>query len=308
MRSPSQRCRLSIVEVTPPRLVALMISLRRGLDGARLGDVERDQAAEAGVADVLDCRDARRAGRRSRSRSRCAAACAPRASRARAGARRPSSGEAVMPALTRSSRRRAVCGVARDRRAEQRVVVAGQELRRRVDDDVGALVERAQVDGRRDRRVADDQARDGRAARPSSARVSVGFAGDSTQTMSASGGGAGLVELDEADPERREQPDQLPGAEVRAFGERDRRAGAGEREQNGRRRAHAGRVEQRVAALERAERFLGRDAGRVVVARVVELPRLAGGVIRPDRRTLVAPPTLRSPPAPRHVWRQTRRT
>ncbi len=38
-----------------------------------------------------------------------------------------------------------------------------------------------------------------RAAPSQFGRVSVGFAGDSTQTMSASGGGAVLVELDEAD-------------------------------------------------------------------------------------------------------------
>ena len=174
MRSPSQRCRLSIDERYAAEARRVDDQPRRRLDGARLGDVERDQAAEAGVADVLDRRDERAGARRSRSPTRCGAASArssvssPRSSAAAA------SGEAVMPALTRSSRSRVGVRCARDRRAEQRVVVAGQELRRRVHDDVGAFVERAQVDRRRDGRVADDQAGVRRAERPSSAASASG--------------------------------------------------------------------------------------------------------------------------------------
>ena len=55
-RSPSQRWRLSIVEFTPPRLVAFVITRVARLDRARVGDVERDQAREARVADALDGR------------------------------------------------------------------------------------------------------------------------------------------------------------------------------------------------------------------------------------------------------------
>ncbi len=56
-RSPSQRERASMRDVTPPRLVAFTISVVDRLDAARgLGvcDVEREQAAEARVADGLD--------------------------------------------------------------------------------------------------------------------------------------------------------------------------------------------------------------------------------------------------------------
>ena len=70
MRSPSQRWRLSIVELTPPRLVAFVISARAGLDRARVGDVERDQAGEARVADALDRRVLVEAARELASRSR----------------------------------------------------------------------------------------------------------------------------------------------------------------------------------------------------------------------------------------------
>ena len=47
MRSPSQRWRDSISECVPPRLVAFVIS-RVAVD-----DVEREQPAEAGIADDL---------------------------------------------------------------------------------------------------------------------------------------------------------------------------------------------------------------------------------------------------------------
>jgi len=49
-------------------------------------------------------------------------------------------------------------GIARDGRADQRGMVPGQELRCRVEDDVGALVERVEIDGGRDGRIADDEA------------------------------------------------------------------------------------------------------------------------------------------------------
>ena len=62
--------------------------------------------------------------------------------------------------------------------------------------------------------------------------------------------------------------------------------GRGEREHHGGRGARPGGVEQRVAALELAEPLLGGGAGRVAVARVEELARLAALVVRPDRRAV----------------------
>ena len=62
-------------------------------------------------------------------------------------------------------------------------------------------------------------------------------------------------------------------------------AGREEREHDRRRRPHPRGEEERLAALELAERALGRDAGRVGVAGVVEVARLAV-LVRPDRRAV----------------------
>ena len=78
-------------------------------------------------------------------------------------------------------------------------------------------------------------------------------------------------------PQRPSSRSSTGRAEVRALGERDGRARAARaRAAPSSRRAMPGRVEQRVAALELAEPRLGRGAGRVAVARVEELARLAG--------------------------------
>ena len=53
IRSPSRRYRLSIVELTPPRLVALMITRVRVSTRRGVGDIERDQPRVSGVADEL---------------------------------------------------------------------------------------------------------------------------------------------------------------------------------------------------------------------------------------------------------------
>ena len=163
----------------------------------------------------------------------------------------------------------------------------GQELRRRVDDDVGALVERAQVDRGRDGRVADDEARVGRAAPPSRASVSVGFAGDSTQTMSAPAGGGPVWSYStKREAPRLELAQEHRGAEVGALGEGDRRPGPREGEQDGGRRRRPGGEEERLAALELAEPGLGGRPGRMPVAGVEELARLAALVVAPDRRAV----------------------
>ena len=136
-------------------------------------------------------------------------------------------------------------------------------------DDVAALLERPQVHRRRGGRVADDQAPGARLRASRSGIVRSGFEGASTQTRSAPGGRrAGLVELDVPEAPALE----LARRARRCRSTRPRRArscspGASEREHDRRRRAHPGGEEQRVAALELAERALGRDAGRVGVAR-----------------------------------------
>ena len=91
-RSPSQRARASIRDVTPPRLVAFAISRRGRLDasrGVRVRDVEREETAESRDSGRSARRRGPGAARRSRVRSPSGAPYAPRASRARAGVARP---------------------------------------------------------------------------------------------------------------------------------------------------------------------------------------------------------------------------
>ena len=71
-------------------------------------------------------------------------------------------------------------------------------------------------------------------------------------------------------------PQEHRGAEVGPFGQGDRRPGAGEGEQHGGLGRHPGGEEERLAALELAEPGLGGRAGRMPVAGVEELARLAG--------------------------------
>ncbi len=160
--SPSQRARASMREVTPPRLVMFAIERGRGLDPARgvgVGDVEREEAAEARVAndrhrrvpaealdDVLRRRGLPREAHLQRLETAEDEPC---------GVGR-GHGAGARPELQESRR---VLGAAADERADEGVVVSGEVLRRRVEDDVAAVLERAHVEGRRGRRVAHDPSR-----------------------------------------------------------------------------------------------------------------------------------------------------
>ena len=208
-----------------------------------------------------------------------------------------------MPVFTRNSRRRSVCGVARDGRAEQRVVVAGQELGRRVHDDVGALVERAQVDRRRRRSRRRRRGPGARAGPPSSGSVSIGFAGASTQTMSASGGASRWSNSTSSGPHGSSSPSSSrcrSRRPRRARSSRRRRAKAGATLRRG---ARARRVEERVAALERARapaRPRRRPGGRSASSRTGAAPP---PVVGPDRRAVDrhAPTLRRGHGLPGHV-------
>ena len=158
-RSPSQRERDSIVEVTPPRLVAfainrVVVSTRRAASPSATSN--EMSAAEARIADDLDGGWSRRRSAISRAVSvwratRTSSVCSPRRSSQAA------SGAATMPVRVRNSRSRVgVCRVAAHERADQGVVVPGQALRRGVERDVAAALEWAQMHGRSRRRVADD--------------------------------------------------------------------------------------------------------------------------------------------------------
>ena len=181
-------------------------------------------------------------------------------------------------------------------------MVAGEVLRRRVEDEVAAALERAQVDRRRRGRVADDE------ARVRGGGLEVGHRQERVRRrldpdeVGAGRRRAGLVEEDVPEPPALELGEEDAGAVVGVLRERDRRAGREQREHERGRRAHPRREEQRLAAVELAELPLRLDPDRVRVPRVVERPRLAVDV-RPGRRAverrLHAPVSVtQSPTAP----------
>ena len=118
MRSPSQRWRLSIVERTPPREVWFGSAWSRSRPRApAVGDVERDQPAEARIAHLRHGRVP--ASRRASSRRRLGL---PRAS-ARSSVSRPRSSIA---AASGAARGRVACArsYSRSRSSASRVTVA----------------------------------------------------------------------------------------------------------------------------------------------------------------------------------------
>ena len=134
--------------------------LRRRLDAARglgVGDVEGEEAAEPGIA------DRRRRPGATRRRSAIALALAVwRATRTSSVSSPRRRSQAVSAAGTgpvrdrNSSSRAASSGSLADDGADERVVVPGEVLRRRVDREVAAELERADVERRRSGRVAHD--------------------------------------------------------------------------------------------------------------------------------------------------------
>ncbi len=159
-----------------------------------------------------------------------------------------------------------------------------QVLRRAVQDEVGAVLERSQVHGRRHGRVDDDgsRMRDRRLQiRHREVRIRRSLEPDE---LDALGRRPGLVELDDAEAPRRERGERDAGAEVSAARQRDRVAGLQQGEDESGRRSGARRKEERGASVELAERGLGGCDSRTAEALVVELASLALLVVRPDRR------------------------
>ena len=161
-RSPSQRCRVSITERTPPRLVAFVISCVDVSTRPRrvaVRDVERHQPPETGVADDLDARVPVEPARELARRLALPLDAQPQ--RAQAPEQEPAGVGRRDDSRRRSkvAQPRRVLLAPADDRSEQDVVVAGEVLRGAVEDEVGAVLERAQVDGRRGGRVDDDRRR-----------------------------------------------------------------------------------------------------------------------------------------------------
>ena len=266
----------------------------RRLDAARrlgaAGDVEREQAAEAGVARRVSDAGVRRrsALRASSARSRSAAGRAARASRRLRSSSQAGSGEATMPVRPRnspSSARRP--RRAADDGAEQEVVVAAEVLRRAVDDEVGAVLERAQGSGRAAVESTTTRRRRARAAASRSGKVRSGFEGASSQTRSARSGGAPVWSNSTcAEPPALERAEEDAGAVV-ARPARARSSSPG---------SSSASTSAVVAPAPEGKRSacppssspsarLGLAAGRVAVALVVEAARLAV-LVGPDRRAV----------------------
>src|SRR6185312_16297762 len=163
--------------------------------------------------------------------------------------------------------------------------MTGQVLRRRMQDEVGAEVERAEVDGCRRGGVDDHSGRmpGGRLEiRHGQERVRRRFEPDEVDVV---GRWTGLVELDRFEPPAAEfLPHHHTGAEVATFGQGNRLPGLEEREQQRESGRGARGEEERLSVrstFECSQLPLCLDSGRVRVTGVEELPRLAVEV-RPD--------------------------
>ena len=149
-------------------------------------------------------------------------------------------------------------------------------------DEVGAVLERAQVDRRRRGRVDHDAGgmrSRGLEVRHGQERIRRRFEPDHIRAL---GRRTRLVELDVAHAPRRQRLEQPRGPVVRAVRDRDRLAGPQLRQYERRYRAGAGREEERCPAFERSELALGLDACGVSVALVSEAARVSV-LVGPDR-------------------------
>ena len=190
--------------------------------------------------------------------------------------------------------------VARDRDACEDVVVAGEDLRRRVEDDVATLVERPEAKRCGHRRVAHDGRRVGDGRREVGHRQERVRRRLDEDQVGLVGRRARLVELHDVKLPRREVVEEHAVAVVRPLGDGDRPTRAEQREHDRRHRAHPRGIEQRMAAVERTERLLAGHAGRMVGPCVREAPRLAA-LVRPCRRPVervAHAPTLSPPVVP----------
>ena len=265
MRSPSQRWRDSSFERTAPRLVAFSItrtarSTRPAASASATSNEIRNE--KPGIADDLH----RRMLAQPVDEGACGRLLAfePDRQRAQAALQQPGcvgrGDDPGAPTHQMEPLEERVVGGGHD--TGKHVVVAGEDLRRRVQDGVAALLERADAERRSHRRVADD----GSAVRHRG--LEVRHRQDRVRRrldQHEVGPGrwwSGLIELDEAQTPRCEVEHELRVTVVGGLSDGDRRAGVRHREQDSGDGAHPGREEQRPPAVERAERFFARHARR----------------------------------------------
>ena len=240
-RSPSQRWRVSISEWTPPRLVAFVITRvevstrRAAAPSATSNDMS---PPKPGIAHDRDGAGARRAGARARARSPSGARRGTAASGGCAAAASTGSGAATMPVScgTRAGARRPPPACTRRRRGARRRGRRGTSSR------CGATKSAPCSSGRRWIGVAAvESTTTGAGCAAAASRSGIvrnGFDGASSQTSCTSSGGAPVWSNSTTfSPQRASAVEEPAGAEVRAVGERDRRAGLEQRERERRRRA-----------------------------------------------------------------------
>ena len=158
-------------------------------------------------------------------------------------------------------------------------------LRRAVDDEVGAVLERPQVDRRRRSRVDDHRRRVGGRRREIGHRQERVGRRLEQDEVGVVGRRARLVELDVAQAPGGECLEQLPSPVVGTFRQRDRLPRPKLREHERGDRSGAGREEERGASFEGAELALRRCTGRMAVALVPEAAGISV-LVRPDGRAV----------------------
>ena len=304
--SGSEACRRrrSISDSTPPRLVACVHSRvgRRdplGTLGAA-GHLDRDDRAEAGVADPLH---ARVAGQASREVGRVGAgALDPQVHGAHAPQGQPGlhrSGDRAVdqPVVGQPLvRGPAGVGVRGHGGAEDDVGVPGEELGHRVHHHVGSQRQRLLAEGSGEGVVADHgrallvSGRDeGRQVGHLQHRVGRGLRPEQVRPLQGRGDGRGVTDVDPPyghPPGGGEVLQDHPGAVV-GVGRRDDDAAFGGERQGRGDRCHARGEHQRRATLERPERVLERRPGRVAATGVVD--RAVGDVRRGQLQGRVDP-------------------
>ena len=163
--------------------------------------------------------------------------------------------------------------------------MTAEVLRRAVQDEVGALLQRPHVHRRGCGRVDEDRRRVGGCGgevRHRQERIRGCFEPDELHAVRRR---LRLIELHVLQAPALELAKQGRGAVVTAFRDRDRVARRQECQHDRGRRARSRREEKRLTPVELSERALGGDSGRVGVALVVELARLAA-LERPERRAV----------------------
>ena len=163
--------------------------------------------------------------------------------------------------------------------------MAAQVLRRAVKDEVGPVLERAEVNRRRSGRVDEDRRRVRRGGLEVGHRQEGVRRSLQPDELDAGRRRPGLVELHVLQAPALELAEEGRRAVVAAFGDGDRRAGLEQRQDDRGRRSGTGGEEERLAAVELAEDAFGGDAGRMRIALVVELAQLAV-LVRPERRAV----------------------